>query len=268
MSGDRPPAKGAPGTRWNDPKTPGLSLRFFDTKAVWYLFYRTKSGQQRNMKVGDASAFTLTLARERAAEIRVEVAKGNDPAGEFHALSKRPTMQDLRDYHIDRHVAVKNKPGAKLKAEQAWDFSVFPYIRPSKAVADVDESDIAAIHHAKRKAPVQANRIMAMLSKAFNLAEKEKWRPRGTNPVQVERFKEKKRRRYPIGDEPARLMMALDRAREDDPEFVGMIELVCLTGCRPGEIRTAKRSWIRNSGLHLPDSKTGEKNRSARVAGL
>jgi integrase len=259
MSTERPPAKGEPGQTWNDPKTAGLRIRFGARGGVWYLFYRTRAGKQRNYRIGDMAAFSLTAARLRAQEVRAEVSKGNDPSRDAKASAARETLQTLRDWHIDRHVRVKLKESAVASHEQAWDKDVLPFLKPDTAVADVTEADIERLHHAMRKRPVKANRVAAMLSKAFNLAEKWGWRPKHSNPVSVERYREKNRTRLPHDDEPIRLMKALDEARKDDPVFVSLIELICLTGARVSEIRTAKRAWVRKGGLHLPDSKTGEK---------
>lgn len=259
LTGDRPPAKAQAGQLWADPKTPGLSVRYGARGAVWYVFYRTRAGKQRNYRLGDLASLSLKDARLRAHEVRQEVAKGLDPHSTAKANAERETMQMLRDWHIDRHVKVKLKPSAVAAAEQAWDKDVLPVIKADKAVADVTEADIEKLHHKMRKRPVKANRVASMLSKAFNLSEKWGWRPRGSNPVRVEHYKEKHRTRLPSDDEPIRLMKALDAARADDPVFVALIELICLTGARVSEIRTAKRAWIRSDGLHLPDSKTGQK---------
>jgi integrase len=47
--------------------------------------------------------------------------------------------------------------------------------------------------------------------------------------------------------------------RQEQPFFVGLVELLCFTGARLDEIKSAKWEWVRDDGLHLPDSKTGEK---------
>ena len=264
VTAERPPSRGTAGTAWNDPKVPGLRLRHFDRKSVWYLYYRTKTRQQRNMKLGDAGLYTLTAVRERARDILVDVAAGRDPAREIKAVAERPTVKDLAAFHVERHVKVKLKgaPADKERkgrlAERAWEANVYPVIKPTTAVADVTEAMISELHHKMRRTPILANRIMAMLSKAFNLAEPS-WRPRNSNPVQVERYPETKRRRYPVKDEPLRLAKALEDYRSENPLLVSFFELIAHTGVRAGEIRTARRAWVRDNALHLPDSKTGEK---------
>lgn len=256
---DRPPAKGTPGTSWNDPKVPGLRLRFLQTKAVYYLYYRTKSGRQRNMKLGDERLFTLKAARERAKALLTRVAAGEDPAGERDVLAARPTMKMLKEWHLERHADAKNKSSWREDVEALYDNHILRHFKEGTAVADVSEADVAALHHKMRKTPYQANRARSALHKAFQLAELWGWRPRHSNPVTVERYKEKKRKRLPDAAEAVRLLIAMNAMREDDPWFIGLVELLCLTGARLNEIMAAKWEWVKDDGLHLPDSKTGDK---------
>ncbi|MDD9915224.1 MAG: site-specific integrase, partial [Rhodospirillaceae bacterium] len=59
-------------------------------------------------------------------------------------------------------------------------------------VSEIARSDIAKLHHDLRFAPVQANRCLQFLSKAFNLAEVWGLRPDGTNPCRhVKKYPEK-----------------------------------------------------------------------------
>lgn len=256
---DKPAAKGAPGTAWNDPRVPGLRLRYGATKNTWALFYRSKAGKQRNMKLGDDRVFTLTAARERAREVLAAVAKGEDPAGLRQELQNRPTMAMLRDWHLERHAETKNKAKWRDEVRSLYRLHILPTLGEDTAVADVSEADIEALHFKLRKTPYQANRVASVLHKAFKLAEGWGWRPRHSNPVAVERYKEHKRKRKPDAAEAVRLLIALNAMREESPWFVGLVELLCFTGARLNEIMAARWEWVQEDGLHLPDSKTGEK---------
>ncbi|MER9706009.1 integrase family protein [Mesorhizobium sp. M0204] len=255
---DRPAASGASGTAWNDPKVPGLRLRYLATKAVYYLAYRTKTGKQRAYKIGDFRFVTLTQARTNAKDVLARVAKGEDPAGVRTELATRPTITDLRDRHME-YAEGRNKAGYRKDNEGLYNNHVIPHFGAGKAVADVTEAEVEALHYKLRKTPSQANRVAALLSKAFNLSEKWGWRPRKSNPVHVERYKEKKRKRMPMADEAVRLLIALNSMRAEQPWFVGLVELLCFTGARLNEVKAAKWEWVKADGLHLPDSKTGEK---------
>jgi integrase len=252
---------GPAGTQWNDPKTPGLRLRYGATKSTWYLYYRTKAGKQRNMKLADEQFLTLTAARERAKELLARVAKGEDPAGELMKLGDRPTIEMLAKDHYEKHALVKNKPSQARDVESLYRVHIVPFLKKDTAVADITEEDVTRMHDhiTKQGKKTRANRACDILSKGMELAEKWKWRPKNSNPVDIERNKEKKRKRYPRADEAARLLIAIEKMQKTDPHFTGLVYLLLFTGARLTEILAARWDWVQEDGLHLPDSKTGEK---------
>ncbi|MFO0451058.1 MAG: Arm DNA-binding domain-containing protein [Pseudomonadota bacterium] len=74
------PADLRPGQVWRDPRTPGLHLRAFTSRSVWYLYYRLKDGRERRPKLGDARSLTLPQAREIARQALAAVAIGPRPS--------------------------------------------------------------------------------------------------------------------------------------------------------------------------------------------
>ena len=116
-----------------------------------------------------------------------------------------------------------------------------------------------------KKTPYAANRVLALLSKMFNVAELWGARPERTNPCYlVARYKEQKRKRFLSVREVAYLSDTLREIEIENVELPGVVpalRLLIFTGCRRGEILTLK--WdhvdIENHCLNLPDSKTGEK---------
>ena len=130
-----------------------------------------------------------------------------------------------------------------------------------RKVADVTRGDIAKLHHANRGAPYQANRVLAVLSKMFNLAERWGLRPDGSNPCRlIEKFAERKRERMlsPVG--LARLGDAL-AAYDGSPYAVAAVKLLVFTGARLGEVLGLRWEWIdfERGEARLPDSKSGAK---------
>lgn len=127
----------------------------------------------------------------------------------------------------------------------------------------VTRADIAKLHHDSRKTPVQANRVLALCSKMFNLAEAWGLRQDGSNPCRhVQRYKEKKRERFLSGDELARVGSSLTKAEETElPSAILAIRLLMFTGCRLSEILTLEWAMVDLEGgvLNLVDSKTGSK---------
>jgi integrase len=130
-------------------------------------------------------------------------------------------------------------------------------------VEDVTRSQIDRFHKPLRNTPYQANRILAQLSRLFNLAETWGWRSSGSNPCRrVERFREEPRTRFLRFEEIDRLGAALFELEAKEailPQSAAAIRLLLLTGARLNEILRAERGWIdlEHRLIHLPNSKTG-----------
>jgi integrase len=132
-------------------------------------------------------------------------------------------------------------------------------------LAAVSRPDVATLHHGLRETPTAANRVLALISKMFNLAERWGLRTDGTNPCRhVERFPERRRERFLSNDELARLGSVLREAEAGglaSAEAVAAIRLLLLTGCRVSEILNLR--WedvdIERRCLRFADSKTGAK---------
>ena len=95
---------------------------------------------------------------------------------------------------------------------------ILPALRNRK-VADVTRADVCKLHHSLRKTPYQANRVLALVSKMMNLAEKWGLRSDGSNPCRhVEKYKEAKRERFLSAEELTRLGDVLSEAERTATE--------------------------------------------------
>ncbi len=256
----RPAEAVRPGVE-HDPKVPGLQLRHRVSSSSWYLWYRL-DGKEHRPKIGDSRVITRPQARQIALQWLAEIAQGRHPKEQ----GERRTVADLRARYDEVH-APRKKESSRRDDASLWNQLIIPALG-HRDVAKLTIADINDFHHSLRETPYRANRAIALLSKAFNLAIRWGWLT--TSPVKVERFKETKRRRVPAADETRRLFEALEAMRPDQPWFAGLIELLIFTGCRCNEIAKAKWEWVKDGALHLPDSKTGEKvvplNEPAREA--
>ncbi len=79
-------------------------------------------------------------------------------------------MADLADRHIDEHAKVKNKPRSAKRDRRAWDRCVLPKLG-KRRVKDITRADIAKLMTGMSGTPAMANKVLTLLSKAFNLAE-------------------------------------------------------------------------------------------------
>lgn len=236
----------------------GLQVRVFDGSAAFYLYYRTRSGAQRKPKLADVRDVSLPQIRKIANRWIAAVVAGKDPSRSRKAARRAATVAQIYERWMAEQVEVHRKKETIRQIKQVWRLIIEPAIGERKCF-EVSRADIQSMHTANKRRPIMANRALAHCSSLMKFAEQTAGaRAENTNPCRgIERFKEVGRKRYPIGDEPQRLFQALDEMEENEPIFVAYIILLCITGCRATELRTAKRKWVKADGLHLPDTKTG-----------
>lgn len=241
-----------------DSVLPSFGVRASYTgRKTFIMRYRTATGTDRAMTLGRCEEMHPEEARELAREAFRAVREGKDPSTERTAKRHAPRLEDLRDRFMEDHASQK-KPGTRTNYEILWRRHILPALG-NPAVADVQEADILALRRKLKDRPITANRALEVASVAFNLAEKWRWRERGTNPCAfVESFAEVARERILTQDEISRLWAALD-APDLVPSFRALVRLLLLTGRRLDEWREAKWSWVDldRATLSLPDSKAG-----------
>jgi integrase len=118
---------------------------------------------------------------------------------------------------------------------------ILPGLGRLTKVADVTGTNIKTLHRKiSERAPYRANRVLALLSKMFNLAIGWNMRDRvAGNPCDgIKRNPEVKRKRYLKPDELARLVGVLDKF--PDVQAANIIRLLLLTGARSGEVLAAR----------------------------
>jgi len=122
--------------------------------------------------------------------------------------------------------------------------------------------------------PSQANVVLSIISKAFNLAEVWGWREESTNPVRlIKRYPENKRERFLSSDELQQLGDTLAKAELEQtelPNVIAVVRLLALTGCRLSEILTLKWDYLdfKADMLNLPDAKAGARSQSLATPAL
>jgi integrase len=250
-----------------DTKVAGLGLLALPSGVeTWYLRYREPSGKQQHHKIGRADVLNRTLAREEAHKILVAAAQGKSPTSARQELRSAPTVADLYQRVLAEHYP-KLRPGTAKNYRSIWQVHIIPRLGREKVQA-VTSAQVMKLIGSIR--PIQANRTLAVLRKAFNLAIL--WGLRPDNPCQkIPTNTERKRRRYLSGEERQRLVAALDTIATSPLRwrFAQLVRLLMLTGCRVGEICRGKWDWFDEQAALLvvpaSDHKTGKKTGHERI---
>lgn len=255
-----------------DAKLAGFSVRVYPAgRRAFFYRYRVGGGRGapiREPRIGDFGPLTVDQARSIAKDWAAEVRRGGDPAAARNAEREAPTMSMLFDRYLVEHAAKRKKPASLRNDTRMIEKELKPAFGRLR-VKDVTRQQIRAYHAALADKPFEANRRLALLSKAFTFAADElEWVGREDHPVKgVKRFKEEGRRRYLSDDEIRRLGAALKKAEDGQleraisPYAVAMLRLVLLTGARHSEILTLRWDEVNltRGCLELGDSKTGAK---------
>jgi integrase len=260
----RPADDGAETALW-DTELKGFGCRVQRGGGKSYVLqYRAGSGRGaplRKLTIGrHGSPWTPETARGEAKRLLGLIEGGADPAADKIARTESPTIADLAERFLAEHAETKRKTSTALEYRRLLDRLILPTLGKRK-VADATRGDIAKLHHANLAAPYQANRLLAVLSKMFNLAERWALRPDGSNPCRhVEKFKEQKRERMLSPAELGRLGDAL-AGYQGSPYAAAAVKLLVFTGARLGEVLGLKWEWVdfERGEARLPDSKSGAK---------
>jgi len=248
---------------WDD-QIPGFGLRVLPSGKRSYLIQYRAKGRTRRLALGRHGVLTPEQARRRAVELLSDVRRGADPSAERNAARNAPSVTELCGRYFADYAEGRKKPRSVAMDRYLAAKHILPALG-RRRVADVDRADALRIHNALREKPVLTNRVLALASKMFSLAERWGLRPVGSNPCRgVDRFPERARERFLSEVELARLGEALseaDRLGTETPEVVAALRLLTLTGCRVSEVRTLRWDEVdfERRCLRLRDSKTGPK---------
>src|SRR5215472_7274291 len=166
---------GAETTLW-DSELKGFGVRMQRGGAKSYvLHYRNGTGRGaplRKFTIGrHGSPWTPDAARREATRLLGMIEDGADPAAAKAGAKTAPTVADLAQRFLAEHADAKRKAATAAEYCRLLEKIILPALGKRK-VADVTRADVAKLHHANRSAPYQANRVLAVLSKMFNLAER------------------------------------------------------------------------------------------------
>ena len=240
-----------------DREIPGFGVRVYPSGSKVYVVQCRAHGKSKRITLGRHGVISADQARRKAA-LTIARIKG----GEAPEPASADTVATLAQRYLKEYVAVHCKPSSAKLYRRALEKFIFPAYG-DLAVEAVEREHISALHYRLRDIPYQANRVLEIESKLFNLAELWGLRREGGNPCRfVRKYKERKRERFLSDEEFRRLGEVLNEMEVQgsvSAYAAAAIRLLMLTGCRRNEIVTLR--WedmdLEAGELRLPDGKTG-----------
>jgi len=217
-----------------DKGMPGFGIRITSTGSrSWIVMYRFK-GRKRRHTLGAFPAMTLADAYSKARTSLNEAVNGKDPAATKKAERIADTFGELADEYLTRHAMVKKK--SWKGDERHLERDLLPFLKNQKA-NEISRRDIIKILDGivERGAPIQANRVLALVRKIFNFAitrDIVEFNPCAVIPLPG---KPQTRDRVLNAEEIQKVWLSAER---DDSDVSSMIKLRLLTAQRGGEIET------------------------------
>ena len=188
-----------------------------------------------------------------------------DRRDHLHQHCPKETLAQLAkaaERYLNEHVAIHCRETSARMYKRLLNKFILP-AHGDVQVREVTRQHVLDLHLKLQHIPYQANRVLEIQSKIFNLAELWGWRGDKGNPCRhVRKYKEQKRERFLSDEEFRRLGEVVNEMEVRGSVTVyeaAAIRLLMLTGCRKNEI--VKLKWkdvdINAGEIRIPDGKTG-----------
>ena len=237
----------------------GLFLTVGKGKARSWVVRVQKDGKRKDYALGSARTVTLALAREKAQEVREQVAAGLDPATERKRAREMPTFRQAAQQVFDENKGEwKN---AKHRAQ--WLSSLERYAFPElgdRRVSDIDTGHVLAVlAPIWLTVPETARRVRQRIVAVLDWAHGHNYRDEPLHVTAVNKALPQKKRvvRHQPAMDYAEISSFLSRLRERETMARLALEAAILTATRSGEVRLAK--WkeldLENALWRIPASR-------------
>jgi integrase len=245
----------------------GLRVSAGGMKA-WTLAYRNKAGRMRWLKLGTYPVTAVVDARDAARIALAQIQQGLDPAEEKRkAREDRQSFAALCDRYLNEYARPKKKPRSVAEDARLIRTELLPRWA-SWNPEEIQRRDVrAAVEEIARRAPILANRVLALMSKLFNFALALEEEIVTANPAYklAKPGQEHSRERNLNDHEITALWLALS---QEPKSLAALFKMLILTGARRSEV--AEMAWsevdLDKGWWEIPSART--KNNCAHLVPL
>ena len=135
-----------PGTYWDKGQVSGFGLRVNRGGAKSFFLNYRFDGRECRHTIGAWPRWSVGAAREQAKELRKQIDRGINPAGEKRERREAPTIADLVDRYIADHLPRKSADPRRQKDERRVLALIGESLGKHTKVADIHGGDIAGMH--------------------------------------------------------------------------------------------------------------------------
>jgi integrase len=227
-----------------DATQPGLALRITPEGIKSFSVVYKFSGRMRRFTLGKYPAVTIADARKRASDALRSVERGEDPMAKKAALRIAGTVGELTEIYMDEHSKAKKK--SWRDDQRMLDAYILPVLKHTKASTVTIEDVEILLEKIAKTAPVQANRVRALLRHIFTWTLSTRKHRRAfaltMNPcAYVPRLTDETARERVYSDEE---LKALWKAFEAVGIVGDLFKLQLLTATRKGELTQIEWSEV------------------------
>jgi integrase len=231
---------------FRDEGLPGFGLRISPGgRKTWVAVYR-HNNRLRRLTLGVFPHVSLAEARDKAKDALHDAGNGGDPATVRSEERRAETFADLAREYIDRHAKHKRSGDEDIRIllgsphkKRTGKKPHVPLVnrwgsRKAKEITRRDVRDL--LDEIGARAPIMANRVLALVRKMFNFAIERDWL--AANPCQmVKRVAPERQRDRVLNEDEIR---AFWKALENEhPRIAALFRLRLLTAQRGGELHGA-----------------------------
>ena len=241
------------GKKLFDDKVKGLFVQAnADGTKTFRAVYRNKFKRQRKVRLGLFGQLTIDDARSAAQEIFAQVARGLDPAQELKCAKEELTVDQLMLKEIKEHWSSERFADSQTPRNVCYavkkNFAPIAALKLSELTTNV----VNRWHKGMKHIPIQANRCLAYLSTAINLAVQQGITSIPNPCEAIERFPGRKRNRYATPEEIQNIAAFLENNFAKQPEESLYLYMILTTGTRPSAINRLR--WD-NLDIRLNEAK-------------